>query len=274
MGINYCLIDEENREAFAGVFPENMPFIKTRVAIGAVNEEGFVVGSVAYVLTGYEYEIDWIYVEPDFRRQGVGSGLLDKIFDVMTGAGDIFPITARFEFSTENSDIHSFFLSFDRMITSYSHERYYVNAADIKVSEKLHKPSTDSTQVVGFFDRDVKEQKKILNMLSNEQTYLVDDYDEWCKTCIPELCKCVFVNNNLVDMVILQKVSEGNLELGYLYGKYPRGLFNLLSATVSEMERLYPDAKLSFEAMNPESELLAKHLFPKAKTVHVYEAEG
>ncbi len=273
MEINFILINESNRANFKSVFPDVIELVGNRIAVAAYNEEGYVLGAVSCCMVGFQYNIDWIFVHPKIRRQGVGLKLLDRIVRAIMDTGEIFPITARFEFTEDDSVMHTFFLSCNYMITNYSHERYYVTTDDIKSSSALHRAGNTETTSELFFDKPIEEQKKILAKLSYEETYDVEDYDSWKETCVPELCRCVYVKNNLVDLIFMQRLPDGNLELAYLYGKYPRGLFELLSATVNEMERLYPNAALTFEAMNNDSEQLAKHLFPKAKTVHVYESE-
>ena len=273
MEINYHLIDNDNRESFEGVIPEALSFVDTRIAVGAVDEEGNVLGAISYILTDYEYFIDWIFVEPEFRRHRIGSGLLGEVFDIIMSTGDRFPVTARFEFSEDDYAMHTFFLSCQQMTTSFSHDRYYVTADDVRLSEKLHKSAHSDVSTSLFFEMPEVEQKKILTKLAREQTYVVEDYDIWKKACVPELCRCVYVRNNLVDLIFMQKLPYGNLELSYLYGKYPRGLFELLAETVKEMEKIFPHATLTFEAMSDESETLASNLFPRAKKVHIYEAE-
>ncbi|MBQ6442964.1 MAG: hypothetical protein IJJ13_10300 [Lachnospiraceae bacterium] len=62
------------------------------------------------------------------------------------------------------------------------------------------------------------------------------------------------------------------LELSWLYGKYPQGLFQLLEKAAKEAESLYPEDTLTFEAVNEKSENLAKRLFPNARSVSIYEA--
>lgn len=112
----------------------------------------------------------------------------------------------------------------------------------------------------------------ILSMLEREHTYEVADYQQWKRHCVPELCKCIYVKNNLVDLIFIQELPDHNLELAYLYGKYPQGLFELLYEIVTEIEALFPEADLTFEAMNDESVKLAEHLFPRARKAHIYEA--
>ncbi len=273
MNINYTQITEENKIDFSSVLPEQMKESHNRISIGAYDDEGYVLGAVSFELVGFQYNIDWIYVHEKVRRQGVGAGLIEQALKAVMGIGERFPVIARFEFSEEDNRMHSFFLSCRNMITTYSHERYYVTAEDVRGSSALHRPSKSETGTRLFFDLPINEQKKILMQLSHEDIYDVADYESWKESCVPQLCRCVYVKNNLLDLVFMQKLSDGNLELSYLYGKYPRGLFELLSDTVREMEVLFPNSTLTFEAMNQDSEQLARHLFPKAKSAHIYEAE-
>ena len=97
------------------------------------------------------------------------------------------------------------------------------------------------------------------------------DYEAWKKDCVPELCKCLMVQKNLVSLIFVQK-EKNDLSLSWLYGNYPPGLITLLGDALAEANRLYPKAALTFEAINENSEQLAKRLFPNARTTPIYEA--
>ncbi|MBE5822888.1 MAG: GNAT family N-acetyltransferase [Butyrivibrio sp.] len=273
MELSCVLIEDDNRGYFESVFSKVIELSDKRVAVAAVDENDFILGAVSYQSVGFEYVIDWLYVEPKVRRQGVGTFLVEQVLRAVVQSGEILPVTASFEFKEDDQLLHTFFLSCKHMTTSYSHERFYVSSGDIKSSDSLHKSLKTEHSIVHFFDRPESEQKKILNMLSRTQAYTVLDYDKWKEECVPELCQCVYVNNNLVDLIFMRKLSDGNLDLMYLYGKYPRGLIELLNTTVARMETLFPKASLIFDAMNEESDQLARHLFPRAKRAKVFEAE-
>ena len=273
METSYVYINENNRIYFDRVFPKEIDLAPFRVAVGVIDEERRVLGAISYILLNYEYSLDWIFVEPSVRRQGLGTQLVHETFRAMMHTGDLFPLSAQFEYTDENDELHTFFLSIRHMITTYSHERYYVTKDDIRGSVGLRRTQNSDVVSEYFFDKPEAEQKKVLSMLAREQTYEVADYERWKSSCVPELCKCVYVKNNLVDLIFMQKTADGNLELSYLYGKYPKGLFELLSETVKELEDRYPDTRLTFDALSEDSVKLAEHLFPRAKKAHIYEAE-
>ena len=274
MKLNCVLIEEDNRSDFDNVFPDAIELTDARVAVAAVDdEEEVILGAVSYKVVGYEYVIDWLFVEPQVRRQGVGTYLINEVLRAVAQSGELLPVTASFEIGEEDDGLRAFFVSCELLTTSYSHERYYVSPEEMKGSDALHKSAKTEHKIVNFFDQSEREQKIILSLLSKQQLYTVHNYEEWRKECAPELCQCSYVNDNPAELIFMKKLSNGNLELAYLYGKEPKGLIELLGSTLSKMEALFPGASLTFDAVNDESMQLAKHLFPKAKTAKVYVAE-
>ena len=271
--IKYVLIDANNAENFDYVLPKKPDMSDNRANIGAVDEEGTILGSISYSLIGFEYVIDWLYVHPDVRLKGVGTGLVEEVKKAVVETGDRFPFSARFEVTEDDPGMHIFFLSFDDIVTEYSHERYVVKPEMLKTAPALQKIPDPGIRTEFFFDLPPDEQKKIIAEIDSEENYVVADFDMWKKRCVPELCRCAYSKDNLAGFIIMQELSNGNLELSYLYFRYHKGLFDLLSETASEIERLFPKVSLTFDAVSDESMKLAKRLFPDAQKVHVYEAQ-
>ena len=137
MNYSCVLIENDNKADFDSVFPNTLDIIDTRVAVACVNEDDFILGAVSYQVVGSEYVIDWLYVEPDARRQGVGTYLLDQVLKAVANSGEILPVTAQFEFREDDDELHTFFLSCQIMNTTYSHDRYYVSPDEVKASDAL-----------------------------------------------------------------------------------------------------------------------------------------
>ena len=272
MEINYLQITEENLAFFSSVLPDGLVIADNRVSIGAFDEDEGCLGAVSFSLVGFEYVIDWLYVDEEFRLQGIGKALVNMVIDIVMKTGDRYPITARFEYDDENS-LYAFFLSLPDILTDFSHKRYYITSNDIKNITSLRRSAGKEISTERFFDKPIDEQKRILAKLEYEETFTVADYDKWKENCEQNLCLGVFAKNNLLDLIIMTKLPGGNLELSYLYGKYPKGLMELLSDAVAKIELFFPGAQLTFDAMNEASTRMADHLFPKTKTALVYEAE-
>lgn len=58
-----------------------------RISIGVVDEEDKILGAISYIVVRYEYVIDWVYVEPQVRRRGLGTGLVDKVIETIMPTG-------------------------------------------------------------------------------------------------------------------------------------------------------------------------------------------
>lgn len=271
MNFSYVLLEEKNRKDFRSVFPDVIPEEGNRISLGAYREDGAVLGAISYVLNNCQYDIDWIYVDPDARLQGVGIGLLQEIIRIMSGTMERYPLCARFAVTEEDTCLHRFFLSCPGMDVSYSHERYFVTAEDLKTIKPLQRKAESRFRSAGFFDEPLDWQKRTLTLLARSGQFSVADYETWKKECAPELCKCLTIKNNLVSLIFVQK-DRKDLELSWLYSNYQPGLLTLLTDTVSDANRFYPMAALTFEAINEKSDLLARHLFPEARHTHIYEA--
>ena len=272
MKYNYIQISEDNRDAFADVLPEKLKLKGKRVAVGAVDDEGTVLGAMSYILMEYEYIVDWIYVEPEMRRNHIGTGFIDLIIKMMRETGDAFPLTIRYEFADDDRLLHHFFISLSYMDSDYSHERYYITADEIKNASLPKRNADHEMKITNFFDETYDEQLKLLATIAAGGEYFVDEYSEWKEQCVSELCRVLYVGEEAVDLIFVQRLSDGNLELSYLYGKDPVGLLELISMSITDMIKLYPNASLVFDAINEESLKIAEYLFPDSKSVHIYEA--
>ena len=272
MNAYYVLIKEENRNEFDSVVPDYMELNNNRVAVAAVDDDLQILGAISYVIINFQVEIDWIYVDPKVRRKGVGKGLINEVLRALMKTGELLPVVASYEYDEDDEELHMFFLYCDNMMTSYSHERFYLKPKDIKNCALLHSAEKSGRNFDHFFDLEKESQIRVLNSLHRQQ-YYVSNYENWKKNCVPDLCRCTFKDNELTDLILMCNRPDGNIELSYLYAKNPKDLFNIISETAMSLEKDYPDCGLVFDTINMESEKIAKHLFPESKTVHIYAAE-
>lgn len=270
--IDHVLLTEENRGDFESVFPAVFRNEDNRISLGACSTEGEILGALSLVLVDYQYEIDWLYVIPERRREGIATGLLKEFQNFILSTGEVYPVNARFAVSPGEVSLHRFFLSLPGAEVGYSHDRYEVTAEDIRRSRKLHQEMSDVVEMQSFFEKEVLWQKRVLRTLEEAYGYAVEDYESWKADCVPELCLYMAMEKKLLCGIFVQRAGDRSLELSWLYGKQKRGLFFILGEVVSKAERLFPEYSLIFEAINEQSKRLADHLFPDAATVHIYEA--
>lgn len=270
--MNYLWIDGKNSKNFQSVLPPELTEGKENICIGVCDDEDYICGAMCYRFADYQYDVLWLYVAEQRRRQGIATSLMNLLFRISASSGEIYPISARFE-AAESGTLYPFFLSYRKMDLSYSHDRYVVEPRDIRGARVPRPSRKESLKQEEFLKLPELSQKKILHLLRKEENYVPEDYPEWKEQLVPELSRCILKNGTLIDLIFVHRRSDGNLELSFLYSKYPPGLAELLSTAAWDTEALFPNAKLSFDAINEDSARLADRIFPNAKKIPVYEAE-
>ena len=273
MSYRYVWIDEENREGFLGVLPENLRLTSSRIAFGVTEEDGTALGALSCVFLNYQYNLDWIYVEPEKRRQWIGTRLLDQLIQTLEKSGEVFPLSAEFAFSPEDSLLHSFFLSQNRMLVSFSHERYVIHTEDIRSSGMLSGGKLPKgVDVSPFFSLPEPEQRRILENLAKDQAYSVSDYGAWKEACVLPLCLICHIKEKAVGGLFTRETEKGALTLSYLWSEVPSALSLLLVKAAGILESEFPESSLTFDAYSEEAEKMAGRYFKGAKKIHIYEA--
>ena len=269
---DFVLLEEDNIADFDGVIPAELVTKEGRFTIGAGDEEGNAVGAVSCVLTDFEYEIDWLYVDETERRRGIGRALLDRVVQIIRDSGEICPVSCYFEYDEKKPDLYHFFRKLEDFDLDYSHKRYRISQSELNNSPILKALDGTAGSADFFFDWSESRQLSILDFLSEECGYEVPDYDAWKETCIPELCRCIRDDRGLRDLIFVREAGDDTLCLSYLYGKSTQGLMDLIKITADEAKRLFPNAEITFDTVNAAAERMAKRLFAKAEAVDIYEA--
>ena len=128
--MNYVWIDEENADSFLSVLPRDLILADSHICVGITDDDDDVCGAICYRYTLYQYDILWLYVAKERRRQGYGTALMDIVFRVVGRSGDIYPISAYFE-AEDDESLYPFFIGYGKMDVSYSHDRYILSPKDI-----------------------------------------------------------------------------------------------------------------------------------------------
>ena len=276
MELEYVLAKDDNIDAFHSVLPKDLATNDSRLSLGAIDEYGEILGVISWRIIDSEYDVDWIFVPEKSRLQGVGSGLMNEFYSYMVGTGQIYPVSITFEASIEEDkiDLFAFFSKFWYLSVDQICDRYYLTTEDIKNSADLKSLRNTNNNISWrlFFDANTKTQMKTLSFLSEQHGYEVADYEAWKKDCVPNLCRCVYKGNDISDLIIVQKAEAGNLVLSYLYGSNPREIMALLASVAGDAAADYPNATVIFDTVSEQSALIAKKLFPEAKTVMLCEA--
>ncbi len=270
---NYIVVSKENMGDFVRVLPPWYYPSENRITLAAYKDDGTILGAVSLALAGDEYNLDWLYVLPGERGKKVATGLMDEIFKFIGATVEVYPLKASFEVDEKEESLFGFFLSEERMDTGYSHERFYVTPEELRSSQKLNREVEVEFDELYFFRQTKKEQKKLFDEISDGNRYVIEDRTMWEESCIPELCRVLLVDGKVTAAIFIVKRTDGNLELSWLYSKNPICMKKLISVTARDIEKKYPKSKLIFDTVGEGTESMAQKLFPKSKTVHIYEAD-
>ena len=269
--MDYVLVRQRNFDGFENVLPSHLLDNPGNICICACDDEG-AVGAICYSFESYQIDVLWLYTVPEKRRQGIATSLLDKIFEIASASGAIYPISAQFEPLSDES-LYNFFISYEKLDTGFSHDRYYISPKEIrgvKLPESAHKQEFEFTD---FFSLQENVRSNIFSRLNEEYGFVIADPEAFEESADKELCRCILRGDEILDLIFLTKRPDGNLELDFLLSNNPKGLLQLLEDTALCVEEKYPKAKLVFDAISDESSSMAKKLFPLAEPVPVYEAQ-
>lgn len=271
--VNNILITEKNYDDFKAVLPPGLFFSDERITLGCYEDDGTVLGALSFILSSYEYKIDWLYVIPEKQGNGIATGLLDTFSDFVRKTGEIYPVTAQFEVAEQDMSLYGFFLSVEGMDVSYSHKRYYVDNRALKDSKELKKDVMVKFDEKLFFKMDKSEQERVLQEIDDEGVYVVEDYDHWVKCCVPELCRVMYLEDEIKGAVFVLWRTDGNLEFSFIHSTNPVCTKALVNVTASDITKYFPRCSLVFDAVVPQSEKMAEKLFPDTEPIDIYEAE-
>ena len=270
--MNYTLADENNIRSFMSVLPEILIEDNSRSII-AYEDDGTVCGAVSVSRGDIYYDIDWIYVTPHKRLSGVGRGLITEVKKMVDAVG-LFPVHALFDTSTGNG-LYEFFLSIsqEEMIVDveYSHDRYMVSVSDFVEYPAFKKDYPVKYTPKYFFKLDEKERNLVMEKTVGNLT--ITSEQDFPVSCEKALCIAVFEYKTPVGFTMVQKDSETNLHLTYLYADNKMALYSLFKYAVAILKKKYMDRKIYFDPLTAESERLAENLFPNADVHKIYEAE-
>ena len=270
--MNYLRVTKENASDFSSVLPER--FCTGRdVSLAAYEDDGAVCGAVSVTYGDNQYDVNWLYVVPEKRRQYVASGLIREIKSMVNVIG-IYPIRAEFEISDDNG-LYGLFLSVSDpdfpVELDYSYDRYYVTAEDLLSSEVMKKFKMFSDTPIPIWNMEESFRNSVMDIAMEHLA--VTDPETFEESCEKKLCLAVMEDNEILSFMLTQVDQNRNLKLSYLYSKAPAALMSMLFRSSQWLKKDYRKAQITFDPVTKEAEKLAHKIFPNAETRAVYEAE-
>ena len=275
--MNYTIVDFVNFKKFISVIPDSLASDDMGISLVAYEDDGSICGGVSLSFDSEEYNIDWLYVIPEKRRQGVGRGLVFEVIKLVRFSG-IAPVRIQYD-ATQKNGIHDFIqaLEIDGFPPSvtFSHDRYTVSVGNfldsdfIRTLKKRKRPMGYDIDFLLNMDKNVKKEAYSLAM----DHFNILDEKQFENSCEKLLCLAVRGSGKLLSLSLAQRLPSKALKLSYLYADDPKALLCMLLEFASTIVNFDREETIYFDTVTDESSHLAKKLFPDAIPEKIYEAE-
>ena len=224
----------------------------SEVRFAAIDEKDNIVGLIRLENEMGAISITDIYVEPDARRQGIGTYLLQSVLN-MIGDIDLFlNVEIRFPLDDDTKELYEFIKFQDNFTVTEEDKVFHVSAKDrkkLKVWSKLAGNSTDAKPFFEMSKKQIKEFYKKMRELDHDEPIPEDE-----ETLEKNLCFARIENNNVIGALFVQRYEAAKqLMVSFIYseGDGPATLSNLISAAAEVAENEYKDFEFIFTSENP-----------------------
>ena len=224
----------------------------SEVRFAAIDEKDNIVGLIRLENEMGAISITDIYVEPDARRQGIGTYLLQSVLN-MIGDIDLFlNVEIRFPLDDDTRELYEFIKFQDNFTVTEEDKVFHVSAKDrkkLKVWSKLAGNSTDAKPFFEMSKKQIKEFYKKMRELDHDEPIPEDE-----ETLEKNLCFARIENNNVIGALFVQRYEAAKqLMVSFIYseGDGPATLSNLISAAAEVAENEYKDYEFIFTSENP-----------------------
>lgn len=232
--------------------------------LGALDEEGEACGVLWYIFTGYAYEILFMGVHPDHRRQGVGTLLLQSFFESLYKMNKVFPVNIVY-LKEDTEDFEEFIKAQKNLLFEEPDQHYKIRKFDRDHSKIYQKMLEKKSKAKPFFQQSMRSRKEFLREQQEKGLYYMDSSDLEGSEYDEDLCFCVEENEHIFGVLLVKKLSENIMELSYMYVDEERSAaaLNMMAALGKAVEEKYPDAALTVQTVNEKSSNLLKGVFPE-----------
>ncbi len=230
------------------------------------------IGAVAGAIDGYIFEIWSIYVDPQYRRQGAGTVLINALEELLESVTEDktvvagMPIRVRYTSLTEdNRALRPFFLKLGFVEDPIPHPMYYVGYLDdIKSRDKIS--SRSLTRVSGIVPFSQTEDKllKLASNVSAQQGYPMPEGGLLSGSVNRELSFCIVREGKIGAYVTVEEIDEDLVEVSALWSglENPMELLSMLIILIDALRKKYsPETKVAMLATNDRADKLVDYLF-------------
>jgi len=235
----------------------------------AINDDGKLVGLLQVNPESTQYIIEGLYVDPEYREEGIATELLDDFLGRITPQ-ILRPCTCTFSELDAGQELIEFFKNRDDFILIEAGKSYYV-----RISEFLNNPIISkviekgtSANVKALKDLETIELNRLLKELKELELDTVSESTDLINYYHPELSSVFVVDREVKAAVLVSDVQEGNAFIETVFFK-DNGVtgIEVVADVVKKIADFDSDMNLSFFTINEKSEKLLDNLLENAWTV-------
>lgn len=262
--IHYVEIDNNKLlEKFEGLLPKKSDYGKEfYLKIGAIDgERNLPVGIVVFTVDEYGTFIEYIYVDKDYRRKGIGSNLLECLEEwTMKSSVEYHKAYGlSCSFDTSNEELFRFFYQRADMDIEFEGDVYILQPQDLKQSEVLNRLNSSPRPDTSF----ARLEEPVEEMCIKQLIYITpslrkSDFEGISR----ELSQVEIENGQVVAGLIMRQREDGDLELSYIRSttKQMSTVAGMIANAYKAWLKLYPDKCIYTKVVNEKIDM--KRLFP------------
>ena len=261
----FFILEKEELPVFQGLYMKPYPIRDDQLAFGVMTDgKPSAFALFDYIRDGSSYWLDWLYVEPVFRRQKVGSFLLRSVLNILSDQ----ELADEVQTGCVNEEQRGFLSSMGFLIQAEKNVTVYEGTLSM---------------VTGLSsEKEVASAKRFSEITEDELHALVDDL-----IADPEAvpyriepgsyldASLYMRNENGLEALLLLQEEEDAIAVSYAYAKQKDGimLIRLLCMALPMIRNAYPpEKKLRITAMNRKVCNLVEKVLPEAEKTQVYTA--
>ena len=268
--VRYFTVGEDTLGVFAGLCEEDARerFSELSVAMGAIHDEDGKAEAAGILIghpTATDFTVDWIYVAPQFRRQGIGRELFFRTAEAVSALPEMDGIMT--VISGEEEDLCRFFSGIHAMVLpAEGRGQYRANLGQLSLPPRKQGKKDESVPLGSIPLRMLRalEQRveKVGGVVGVPFPIVPEQY-------APE-SRVIYGKDEISDILLLKQEEDGyNIAWVYSYPKFSKRLVPLFLETFEEIiktsGRRPEEITVSFGVVNEAAMELAEHLFPGAE---------
>ena len=258
----YAVTEDQAEEAAGLMMPAQAKALKMGLPItvlAAVIEDkavGVIAGTAAYGV----FDIESLYIHPDYRRQGVGKALVEKLSEY-TDEMDL-GLKAEYNLETEdNKTLRPFFESLDfiedpMFFPSYRLAPLAKLNVNVRGSEALYNDAKSLYETP-------KDLLEAATQRSMESGFPLPDDGLMSPDIDAAMSYCVIKHDRISAYVTIEVMEKDMLKVSSVWSELndPREMMVMLSHSIEKMKKRFaPTTRVVMLALNPTSLKLIEHV--------------